>query len=217
MSKLAYCMMIGMIGMAGAVYAETVAIYQVTDMAGQSEHQVLNKEASTNLAAQIKEETKVFPAIIAIAKKEWDANKENRMPFPAAKIKLRTMKKVGSDFPSKEAAEKKLTQLEERTAEKIAQDSREKTSGRNNNKQKTTPEEIAKETLKTTLINNAISDINRRIAEKLGREVAMFGFMSSSSEKNEEKKDAKKEVVKEVKKEAVKDVKKDVKKDAEKK
>jgi len=208
MSKLAYCMMMGMIGMAGVVYAETVAIYQVTDMAGQSEYQVLNKEASTNLAAQIKDETKVFAALVATAKKEWEANKENKIPFPAAKIKLRSMKKVGSDFPSTEAAEKKLTQLEERIADKIAEDAKEKNSGRNK-KQKADPEDVAKETMKTTLINNAISDVNKRMADKLGREVPMFGFISSSSEKKEEKKDVKKEVVKEVKK--------DVKKEAEKK
>jgi hypothetical protein len=62
--------------------------------------------------------------------------------------------------------------------------------------------------MKTTLINNAISDVNKRMSDKLGREVPMFGFISSS-EKKEEKKDVKKEVVKEVKK--------DVKKEAEKK
>ena len=212
MSKLAYCMMMGMIGMAGVVYGETVAIYQVTDMAGQSEHQVLNKEASTNLTAQLKDEAKVFSAIVAMAKKEWEANKENKIPFPAAKIKLRTAKKVGSDFPSKEAAEKKLTQIEERIADKIAQDAKEKTSGRNNNKkQKPDPEEVAKETMKTTLINNAISDVNKRMADKLGREIPMFGFISSS-EKKDEKKDVKKEVAKDVKKEAVKEVKKDAEK-----
>ena len=212
MIKLAYCMMMGMIGMAGAVYAETVAIYQVTDMAGQSEHQLLSKEASTNLAAQLKDEAKIFAAIVATAKKEWEANKENKIPFPAAKIKLRTAKKVGSDFSSKEAAEKKMTQIEERVADKIAQDSKEKTSSRNNNKkQKPDPEEVAKETMKAALINNAISDVNKRMAEKLGREVPTFGFISSS-EKKDEKKDVKKEVAKEVKKEAVKEVKKDAEK-----
>ena len=212
MIKLAYCMMMGMIGMAGAVYAETVAIYQVTDMAGQSEHQLLSKEASTNLAAQLKDEAKIFAAIIATAKKEWEANKENKIPFPAAKIKLRTAKKVGSDFSSKEAAEKKMTQIEERVADKIAQDSKENTSSRNNNKkQKPDPEEVAKETMKAALINNAISDVNKRMAEKLGREVPTFGFISSS-EKKDEKKDVKKEVAKEVKKEAVKEVKKDAEK-----
>lgn len=215
-----------MIGLVGAVYAETVAIYQVTDMAGQSEYQVLNKDASTNLTAQLKEEAKVFPAIMATAKKEWDANKENKMPFPAAKIKLRTAKKIGSDFPSKEAAMKKLEQIEGRIADKIADDAKEKTSGRNR-KQKPDPEEVAKETLKNTLINNAVSDVNSRMVAKLGREVPMFGFISSTAEKKDEKKDAKKDAAKDVKKdgekkdakkEPVKDVKKDVeKKDAEKK
>jgi hypothetical protein len=217
MNKLAYCLMMGIIGMVGAVYAEAVAIYQVTDMAGQSEHQVLTKEEATKLATELKEEAKVFSAIMATAKKEWDANKDNKMPFPAARIKLRTAKKVGSDFPSKEAADKKLTLIEERAADKISQDAKEKKSG-NNKKQKPDPEEVAKETLKTTMVNNAISDVNGRMATKLGREVPMFGFISSSSTKKEEKKDAVKEVVKDVKKEAAKDVKKDVeKKDAEKK
>jgi hypothetical protein len=51
---------------------------------------------------------------------------------------------------------------------------------------------------------------------KLGREVPVFGFMSSSSEKKDEKKevvkDAKKDAAKDVKKDAAKDVKKDVEK-----
>jgi len=170
MNKFAYCMMTGIVGMIGAVYAETVAIYQVTDMAGQSEHQVMNKEASTNLAAQIKEEAKVFPVILATAKKEWEANKENKIPFPVAKIKLRTVKKIGSDFSNKDAAEKKMGQIESRASEKLAEAEKEKTSGRNNKKQKPDPEVIAKETLKNTLVNNAINDVNKRMAEKLGRE-----------------------------------------------
>ena len=216
MNKLAYCMMASIMGMVGAVYAEAVAIYLVTDMAGQFEHQVLNKEEATKLATELKEEAKVYPAIAAIAKKEWEADKENKMPFPAARIKLRTAKKVGSDFPSKEAAMKKLEQIESRAADKIAEDAKEKTSGRNK-KQKPDPEEVAKETLKATLVNNAISDVNRRMTEKLGREVPVFGFMSSTSEKKDAAKDVKKDVAKDVKKEAAKDVKKDVKKDAEKK
>lgn len=220
MSKLAYGMMMGLIGLVGAAYAETVAIYQVTDMAGQSEYQVLNKEESTKLAAELKEEAKVFPAIVATAKKEWETNKDNKMPFPAAKIKLRTAKKVGSDFPSKDVAMKKLEQIEGRIADKIAEDAKEKTSGRNK-KQKPDPEEVAKETLKNTLVNNAITDVNSRMAAKLGREVPMFGFISSSSEKKEVVKDAKKDAAKDVKKDAAKDVKKDaakdVKKDVEKK
>jgi len=209
MNKIVFCMMMGMVG---TVYAQSVGIYQVFDMAGQSEHQILTKEESTKLANELKEEAKVFPAIMATAKKEWEANKDNKMPFPAAKIKLRTAKKVGTDFPSKEAAMKKLTQIEDRIAEKIAEDAKEKTSGKK--KQKPDPEDVAKETLKNTLINNAISDVNSRMVAKLGREVPVFGFMSSSSEKKEEKK----EVVKDAKKDAPKDLKKDgEKKDAEKK
>ncbi len=201
MNKTVFCMMMGMVG---TVYAQSVGIYQVFDMAGQSEHQILTKEESTKLATELKEEAKVFPAIMATAKKEWEANiKDNKMPFPAAKIKLRTAKKIGSDFPSKEAAMKKLTQLEDRIAEKIAEDAKEKTAGKK--KQKADPEDVAKETLKNTLINNAISDVNSRMVAKLGREVPVFGFMSSSSEK------------KDVKKDAPKDVKKDAPKDGEKK
>jgi hypothetical protein len=192
-----------MMGLVGTVYAQSVGIYQVFDMAGQSEHQILTKEESTKLANELKEEAKVFPAIMATAKKEWEANKDNKMPFPAAKIKLRTAKKIGTDFPSKEAAMKKLTQIEDRIAEKIADDAKEKKTGKKN--QKPDPEDVAKETLKNTLINNAISDVNGRMVAKLAREVPVFGFMSSSSEKKEEKKDA------------PKDVKKDAPKDGEKK
>jgi hypothetical protein len=190
--------------MIGAAYAQSVAIYQVTDMTGQTENQILTKEEAAKLATEIKEEAKVLPAIMAEAKKEWEADKENKAPFPAARVKLRTAKKLGSDFSSQEAALKKIEQIDLRTAEKIAQDAKEKESERSNKKQKTSPEDIAKETLRNTLANNAISDVNRRMTEKLGRPVPMFGFLSTS-EKKEEKKEAKK------------DTKKDNKKTAEKK
>jgi len=205
MNKRVGCMMAVVSCLMGAVYAQSVAIYQVTDMTGQTENQILTKEEAAKLATEIKEEAKVLPAIMAEAKKEWEADKENKAPFPAARIKLRTAKKLGSDFPNQEAALKKIEQIDLRTADKIAQDAKEKESGRSNKKQKTSPEDIAKETLKNTLANNAISDVNRRMTEKLKREVPMFGFMSSTSEKKEAKKEVKK------------DAKKDVKKDAEKK
>jgi len=181
MNKRVGCMMAVVSCLMGAVYAQSVAIYQVTDMTGQTENQILTKEEAAKLATEIKEEAKVLPAIMAEAKK------------------------LGSDFPNQEAALKKIEQIDLRTADKIAQDAKEKESGRSNKKQKTSPEDIAKETLKNTLANNAISDVNRRMTEKLKREVPMFGFMSSTSEKKEAKKEVKK------------DAKKDVKKDAEKK
>ena len=88
---------------------------------------------------------------------------------------------------------KRLTQIEERIADKIAKEAKEKRSARN--KKRSNPEDVAKETLKQTLINNAILDVNRRVAEKVGRDIPFFGFMVAS-----EKKDVKKEPPKDVKK-----------------
>jgi hypothetical protein len=228
MNKIVCIMLASVFGMVGtAACSEAFAIYQLADMAGQTEYQVLSKEEFAKLNKEIGEEQKIFSAIVTAAKKEWESNKENKMAFPASKIKARSFKKLSQDFPNKDVASERLAQMEERAAKKIEEDKKDKTKSRTNSKSKSNdPDDAAKEAMKQTMANSAIADVNRRMAEKLGREVPMYGFIATSGKKDAKApakaapapaKDAKKEEPKkdDAKKEEVK--KDDAKKEAEKK
>jgi ribosomal protein S13 len=205
MKKMVCVMLTGLVGLVGTATAEDFAIYQVVDMAGKAEYQVLSKVEFAKLATEIKEEQKVLTAVIAAAKKEWESDKENKTtPFPASKIKSRMFKKLSQDFPKKETAEERLILIEERAAKKMEEDKKDKSKNRGA-KSKADPEDTSKDALKQMMANNAIADVNRRMAEKLGREVPTYGFVGTAG-----KKEAKAAPAKEVKKD-------DAKKEAEKK
>jgi len=215
MNKNVSAVLLVCVGMAGSVFAEAAAIYQVADMAGNTEYQVLNKEEFAKLSTEIKDEQKVMAAVVTTAKKEWESDKTNKMPFPASKIKARMVKKLSQDFPTRDVASERLAVIEDRAAKKIEEDKKDKTKNRGS-KGKADPEDAAKEALKQTLANSAIADVNRRMGEKLGRDVPMYGFVAAAGKKAAPAKaapakDAKKEEPK--KDEAKKD---DAKKEAEK-
>jgi ribosomal protein L17 len=215
MNKNTFVMLLVCVGMVKSVCAEAAAIYQVADMAGNTEYQILSKEEFAKLSTEIKEEQKVMAAVVTAAKKEWEADKTNKMPFPASKIKARMVKKLSQDFPNRDVASERLATIEERAAKKMEEDKKEK--GNRGSRGKSDPEDAAKEALKQTMANSAIADVNRRMAEKLGREVPMYGFVATTAKKAAPAKaapakDAKKEEPK--KDEAKKD---DAKKEPEKK
>jgi hypothetical protein len=205
MKKIVCVMLTGLVGLVGTASAEAFAIYQVADMAGQTEYQVLSKEEFAKLNTEIKEEQRVLSAVLSAAKKEWESNKENKTtPFPASKIKERTFKKLSQEFPTKDIASERLSQMEERAAKKIEEDKKDKSKNRGS-RSKADPEDASKDALKQMIANSAIADVNRRMAEKLGREVPTYGFVGTAGKK-------------EVKAAPAKEVKKaDAKKEAEKK
>lgn len=205
MKKIVCVILLGWVGLVGTVSAEAFAIYQVADMAGSTEYQVLSKEEFAKLTTEIKEEQKVLAAVVTAAKKEWESNKDNKTtPFPASKIKPRMFKKLSQDFPKKETAEERLSQIEERAAKKIEEDKKDKSKNRGS-KGKGDSEDASKDALKQTMANSAIADVNRRMAEKLGRDVPSYGFVGTTG-----KKEAKAAPAPEVKKD-------DAKKEADKK
>jgi len=194
MNKMVCVLLTGLVGLVGTAYAEAFAIYQVADMAGQTEYQVLSKEEFTKLTTEIKEEQKIMTTIVTAAKKEWDADKENKStPFPASKIKPRMFKKLSQDFPKKETAEERLSLIEERAAKKIEEDKKDKTKNRGSSKGNADPDDAAKDALRQSVANSVIADINRRMAEKLGREVPAYGKIVTTGKKATPAKEVKKE------------------------
>ena len=204
--------MMALVGLMGSVRAETVSVVQITDMRGQSEFQVMNREELANLTKEIKEETAVFPAVLADCKKEWEANKDNTLPFQGNRIKVRSAKK-GVDFMDRAKADKKRSQLEDRASTKQSEEVQKEEKKAKQSKAK--DEEIAKEEARTRAFEEAVEMVSKKMGDKLGRPVPSFGLASLTKEepkKEELKKDEKKD-----KKDEKKEDKKEEKKAKEEK
>jgi len=192
----------------GVAQAEMVSLVQVTDMRGETEVSVMTREEFAAVQKEIKEESAVFTAAAAEAKKEWDANKDNKLPFQGSRIKARSAKKIGADFTDRDKAEKKRSQIQDRASEKklAEMDKAEKKAKGSKPKE----EDVAKEEARTKAFDDAFAAISKKMGDKLGRPVPSFGFASTLEEpKKDEKKVEKKE---EPKKDEKKAEKKDEKK-----
>lgn len=188
MKRMTVWMTVAVMGLVGMVHAESVSLVQVTDMRGQVGYQVMNREELGALTKEIKEESAVFPAIAADCKKEWDANKDNKISFQGSRIKPRSVKK-GLDFMDREKADKKRSQLEDRSAARQS----EEIAKEENKAKRMTPEDSAKEAAKAKAVDDAFAMISKKMGDKLGRPVPSFGFGGFDSGKAEPKKEQKKE------------------------
>jgi len=169
--------------------AESVSIVQITDMQGQVGFQVMNREEYAALLKEIKEEEAVYAAAAADAKKEWDANKENKLPFQGNRIKPRSATKKGADLPDRDKAEKKRAQLEERASDKQIEEM-EKLE-KKNKQAKPKEEDVAKEEARTKAFADAFAMISKRMADKLGRPVPGFGLELGAGPKEGKKEEKK--------------------------
>ena len=171
----------------GAAQAQTVSIIQVTDMRGQSEYSVMNREEYAALQKEIMDEAKVYPQAAAESKKEWDADKTNKLPFQGNRIKPRSAKKVGADFPDRDKADKRRAVLEERFQEKQLEEQKKEEDAQKN--KKVSDEDTAKIAAREKAFNDAFAAISKRMGEKLGRPVPQIGlFFNDPNKKPEEKK-----------------------------
>lgn len=183
------CWAFALLGLTGVALAEKVNVVQVTDMRGQIGFEVMNREEFAALTQAIKEESAVFAAAFAECKKEWEANKENKLPFQGGRIKPRFAKKnPPMEFADRDKADKKKAQLEERTSDKLMEEMDKETK-----KQKTMKEEdVAKAEAKTQAFEEAFTMISKKMADKLKRPVPALGFADAEPEKEAPKKDEKK-------------------------
>ena len=169
--------------LAGVAQAETVSIFQVTDMRGQSEYSVMNREEFAALQKEIMDEAKFYPAAAAEAKKEWDADKTNKLPFQGNRIKVRSAKKMGADFPDRDKADKRKAVLEERFQEKQLEE-----QDKEKNK-KVSDEDAAKAAARAKAFDDAFAAISKKMGDKLGRPVPQIGLVFNDPKaKPEEKK-----------------------------
>lgn len=189
------CLTMALLGLAGWVRAEKVNVVQITDMRGQVAFEVMDREAFAALTKEIREETAVFAAAVAESKKEWESNKENKLPFQGARIKVRSAKKVGADYNDREKADKKKAQLEERMTDKQLEEMDKEAKKLKGMKE----EDAVKAEARVKAFEDTFSMISKKMEEKLKRPVPTIGYALAEPAK-EEKKAEKKEEKKEEKK-----------------
>ncbi len=183
---------VALMGLVGAARAEMVSIVQTTDMRGQTAYDVMNRDEFNALLKEIKDETAVFAAAVADAKKEWESNKDNKIPFQGSRIKPRAAKKMGPDFTDREKADKKKSTFEDRSSDKQIAELDKKTKG-----PKPKEEDVAKEEARTKAFDTAFEMISKKMGDKLGRPVPAIGFATGDFKKDGVKKEEpKKEAVK---------------------
>lgn len=188
---------VALLALSGWARAESVSIVQITDMQGQVGYEVMTRDELASLMKEIKEESVAFGPAAAECKKEWDANKENKLPFQGSRIKPRSVKKMGADFADREKADKKRAQIEERASDKQIEE-----LAKEEKRLKTVKEEDKeKEEARAKAFADAFAMISKKMADKLGRPVPGFGLPSGEFGKEEPKKEEKKEDKKEEKKE----------------
>lgn len=178
----------------GFARAESVSIVQITDMQGQVGYEVMGREDFAKLMKELKEEAAAYGPAAAEAKKEWEANKDNKLPFQGNRVKPRSAKKMGADFTDREKADKKRSQIEDRESSKQIEEIAAKEKKLKGAKPK--EEDVAKEEAKTKAFADAVSMISKKMAEKLGRPIPDFGLPMVDEKKGEAKKEEPKKVEK---------------------
>lgn len=183
MKTMGLLLMAGLL--AGIAQAQTVSIIQITDMRGQSEYSVMNRDEFAALQKEIMDEAKVYPAAAAEAKKEWDADKTNKLPFQGNRIKPRSAKQMGAAFGERdrEKADKKKVAMEERFQEKQLEE-QDKEKGK-----KLSDADVAKVAAREKAFDDAFAAISKKMGDKLGRPVPQVGLVFNDPKaKPEEKK-----------------------------
>jgi len=178
---------VALMGLVGAVRAEMVSVVQITDMQGQIGYQVMTRDEFATLTKELKEESVAFAPAVAEAKKEWEANKDNKIPFQGARIKPRSARKAAPDISGRDKADKKKAQLEDRASNKQIEELAKEEKKAKQSKPK--EEDVAKEEARAKAFDEAFAMISKKMGDKLGRPVPSFGFTATEPKKDEVKKE----------------------------
>ncbi|MDD3545318.1 MAG: hypothetical protein PHG96_08180 [Kiritimatiellae bacterium] len=185
--KKCHAAIVAAAALAFTAQAQMVSVVQITDMRGIVGYQVLDRDQYNALVKEIKEEAAAYSVAMAESKKEWDANKDNKLPFQGNRVKPRSARKMPPDFRDMEKAEKRRAKLEERyNAKQMAE--MEKASNKLK-MSKLSESELAKEEERSRAYDDCFNLIVKKMGEKLGRPVPNLGLGFEAVEpKKEEKK-----------------------------
>lgn len=183
--KLMQAVGIAVTALAVTVRAQMVSVVQITDMRGVVGYEIMDRDEYNALLKEIKDETAAYAVAAADSKKEWDANKDNKLPFQGNRVKPRTAKKMPPDFRDREKAEKRRSQLEERYNAKQLSDMEK--AAHKLKMSKPSEADLAKEEERVRAYDDCYNMIVKKMGEKLGRPVPAFGFGALDAKKEEKK------------------------------
>lgn len=154
--------------------AESVYIVKITDIRKNDAWEIMTREEVAKLKKDIQDEARVFPAALADAKKDWDADELlKKSAFPGGGLGPRKATEQGP--LNRDQAEKKKTALEERQADSTLKDAVE----REKLKRSRAPSVIAeleRDALRQQNLDKAIEKLNLKLTEKLKRDVPLNGL-----------------------------------------
>ncbi len=183
--KIIHAVGIVITALAVTVRAQMVSVVQITDMRGVVGYEIMERDEYNALLKEIKEETSAYAVAMVESKKEWEANKDNMLPFQGNRVKPRTAKKMPQYYRDREKAEKRKAQLEERYNAK--QLSEMEKAEHKLKMSKPSEADIAKEDERVRAYDDCYNMIVKKMGEKLGRPVSAFGFGVLEPKKEEKK------------------------------
>lgn len=150
--------------------AETVYLVETSDMRKVDAWEIMTREEVAKLQKEIQEETRVFPAALAAAKKAWDEDELfKKSPFPGSYLSPRKVS-VSSPFTSRKLAEEKKQAREERQADALAKEAKEAKA-----KPKDKRNENA-DAMRQMNITKALEKLNQEMTKALKRDVPQNGY-----------------------------------------
>lgn len=122
MVRSAVCVVL--LGLArGVVAGESFAVVRVTDMMREETYQVLSSDELKQLQKQLQLEERNFPKAVAQAGEEWRKDELNKTtPFPGGRLSPRKIIGQPEVFPSRDKADERVGQYEDREAKKRARE-----------------------------------------------------------------------------------------------
>jgi len=145
--------------------AETVYLVQITDIRKSDAWEVMTREEVSKLQKEVQEESRVFPAALAAAKKAWDADELlKKTAFPGSSLAPRKVSSQGP-FTNREQADKKKQSRDERQSEAMLKEAKAKMA-RNN----------VAEALRQQNIDKALDKLNQELSKALKRDVPLNGL-----------------------------------------
>lgn len=97
-------------------------VVEITEHGEAKQYEVLTTEGYKELKARIRQEARLHPKALALAKKAWEASEENEESFPRGAIEIRKTRTIGRPFTNQADAEKELAECEAKVHEKQERD-----------------------------------------------------------------------------------------------
>lgn len=126
---------------AGGLRAQSsVYVVTITDILKNNSYEVMDRDGVKAIKDRIKDETRVFPAAVAAAMKEWEANDLTKnTPFPTAGFSPRKVREEGPF--NNEMAQKKVEKKSENNMERAFKKA---SDGKGSSKNKPSDKELEK-------------------------------------------------------------------------